>query len=136
MAGKLADEIYAEHCERIDSRERFTEPDRGVSTTSEWEYWFVVDPSDDKKRELKMPGGAWPTEDPRRIGAKSAGDKDASIRRWRKPQQFEDFEFHFNEYTTPPPHHCSPCLTLRLPYRTWPWPPLTGRVWPSAHTQV
>ena len=57
--GPLIQAMREEHCESVDSRERFTSPDYGIATTSETEYWFVVAPQTGL-RHLNL--AAWPAE--------------------------------------------------------------------------
>ena len=64
--------LRAEHCERRDSRSLFTSRAHGVTTTSELEFWFVVDPigmhprlvADDEYAEIMSSPTGWPAEPP------------------------------------------------------------------------
>ena len=49
-----------EHTKDKDRDVEFVVPNYRTATTSQTEYWFVADPSDEKLRECGME--AWPTE--------------------------------------------------------------------------
>ena len=89
---RLIDEVRREHCERLDSRYRFSSADYGVATTSEIEYWFVVAP----EKGLSHIGlGAWPAEasgpDPAMIALMSSSQShDKSFR--RRPRPLREFD--------------------------------------------
>ena len=66
----LREAMEAEHCKRRDSRELFVTANYGISTTSELEYWYVVDPT---RGETVLNGlglERWPTEAHSASGAK------------------------------------------------------------------
>ena len=89
---RLIDEVRREHCERLDSRVRFSSSDYGVTTTSEIEYWFVVSP----EKGLSHIGlGAWPAEasgpDPAVIAlASNSHGHEKSFR--RRPRPLREFD--------------------------------------------
>ena len=64
----LDDTVETEHCKREDSLGEFTVPNYHTATTSEKEYWFVAEPSDERYVQLQVqeergnPARSWPAE--------------------------------------------------------------------------
>lgn len=82
--------MRAEHCERPDSRERFSSPEYGISTTSETEYWFVTNP----ERGLTHLGlSAWPAE----AASVATGSDPNSVPHSRRPQPLRDFDVRWKQ---------------------------------------
>ena len=92
----LRETMQMEHCESYDSQNFFTTPNYGTETTPRTEYWFVVEPTDEKLAELNI--REWPAEDHVRVESKLRSDSHPSIRPYRNVMTFEKFEFEFNDH--------------------------------------
>ena len=57
----LQETIQYEHCESVDSDERFVVNNYGTDTSPKTEYWFVVDPTEARLKTLGIQ--FWPTEE-------------------------------------------------------------------------
>ena len=112
--------IEVEHCKEADSKKRFTVPNYLTETTSEVEYRFICDPSDENQKvldlvawphEQRMPqeklkgaqqkppewAGEQPTGGAAPAAAPSSSDPHGEDRRHRRPRPISDFEDDINE---------------------------------------